>query len=273
MSEALTRMYKIHFPEDGQYTIEPLRVTKLAGRDPLTGRVVHGKIGGGIKMKHLWVDIHRTAPKEGPPLVERVMSIQRDLTRNAFVALTISGDKVRYRYATTSMKPGDLITTYGDIPRIPVRPKEGDAHPLGALPIGTKVCCIENLPGNGARFAIHAGVTATITRKISGRVCFTLPNKQEFAVPQECMATVGQVSNPEYSSIPIGSAQANRLLGNRPSSGLWHRKTGIHGRKLRNPKKLKVTSVEPKPKTVVGLTLPGLPKIMVRPPIRSLVPV
>ena len=35
---------------------------------------------------------------------------------------------------------GDLIRTFTDIPDNPIRPKEGDSHPLGALPIGTAIC-------------------------------------------------------------------------------------------------------------------------------------
>lgn len=31
---------KVHYPEDRKYTIKPLPVTHLAGRDPVTGRVV-----------------------------------------------------------------------------------------------------------------------------------------------------------------------------------------------------------------------------------------
>lgn len=31
-----------------------------------------------------------------------------------------------------------------------VHAKEGDAHPIGALTVGTKVCCIERVPGTGA---------------------------------------------------------------------------------------------------------------------------
>ena len=46
------------------------------------------------------------------------------------------GEFLRWQIATTTLKPGDLISTYTDIPDIPIRPKEGDAHPLGALPIG-----------------------------------------------------------------------------------------------------------------------------------------
>lgn len=30
----------VHYPEDKKYTIKPLEVTHLAGRDPVTGRVV-----------------------------------------------------------------------------------------------------------------------------------------------------------------------------------------------------------------------------------------
>lgn len=44
---------------------------------------------------------------------------------------------------------------------------------------------------------------------------------------------LGRVSNLEHSKTPIGSAQKNRELGNRPRSGLWQRKTGRFGRKLR----------------------------------------
>jgi len=134
------------------------------------------------------------------------------------------------------MKTGDMIRTFGEIPRIPVRPKEGDAHPLGALPQGTKVCCIEMHVGRGGFFCNSAGTTATVGRKEGNEVLVTLPSKREFYLHQECMAVVGRVSNMEHSSIPIGSPQRNRWLGNRPRSGLWQRKSGIHGRKVRAPK-------------------------------------
>lgn len=44
---------------------------------------------------------------------------------------------------------------------------------------------------------------------------------------------LGRLSNIEHAKTPIGSAQRNRELGNRPRSGLWQRKTGRHGRKIR----------------------------------------
>ena len=49
------------------------------------------------------------------------------------------------------MQVGDVTTTYGDIPRIPVRPVVGDSHPLGALPAGTEVFNIEKYLGEKDR--------------------------------------------------------------------------------------------------------------------------
>lgn len=44
---------------------------------------------------------------------------------------------------------------------------------------------------------------------------------------------LGRVSNIDHGKTPIGSAQKNRELGNRPRSGWWQRKTGKHGRKIK----------------------------------------
>nr|CAG4641172.1 EOG090X0COM [Eulimnadia texana] len=230
-SSTVSYRYKVFFPEE--YTTKKLRLDKLAGRDPVTGRVVVGTRGGGHKKKFRWVDIYRHGPKEGPPLVERVIHIQYDPCRSARIALVAAGDKMRYLIATQGMKAGDLISTYGEIPRIPVRPKEGDGHPLGALPLGTEVCCVELFPGKGCTLATAAGTYANIIRKVDNHVIIQLPSKREISVNQECMATVGRVSNPEHSSIPIGSPNRLRWLGFRPRSGLWHRKDGRFGRKIK----------------------------------------
>lgn len=64
---------KVHFPEE--YTVKPLEVTHLGGRDPNTGRMVVKGIGGGIKHKYHWVDWKRVGPKEGPPQVSRLPGI------------------------------------------------------------------------------------------------------------------------------------------------------------------------------------------------------
>ncbi|CAH1176996.1 unnamed protein product [Phaedon cochleariae] len=225
----------VHFPEN--YTVQPLNVTNLGGRDPKTGRMVVKGIGGGIKHKYHWIHWKREGPKEeGKVQLERVIKVMKDGCRTAHIALVAHGNTLKYILATVNMKPGDLIRTSCFIPRIPVRPNEGDAYPLGALPIGTQVHCVEKYPGVGGMLIHAAGAYATIVRKApNDHVVVAMPSKREFSLPAVCMCTVGRLSNVEHSSTPIGSAQRNRELGNRPRSGLWKRKTGIHGRKLRRP--------------------------------------
>jgi hypothetical protein len=45
-----------------------------------------------------------------------------------------------------------------------VHANEGDAYPLGALPMGTKVHSVEKITGTGGYYAHSAGVFATILR-------------------------------------------------------------------------------------------------------------
>lgn len=66
---------------------------------------------------------------------------------------------------------------------------------------------------------------------------------------------LGRISNVAHSSTPIGSAQRNRWLGNRPRSGLWQRKTGKHGRKIKPPKKLQVIEKQPKKGIPINMTM------------------
>lgn len=107
----------VHFPDE--YTIKPLEVTNLAGRDPKTGRKVVNGIGGGIKHKYHWIEWQRFGPKEGPPKVEKVLKIIKDGCRTSFVALVGGEDKLKYYLATENMKEGDIIKTSSHIPRNP----------------------------------------------------------------------------------------------------------------------------------------------------------
>lgn len=245
---------KVHFPEE--YTVKPLSVTRLGGRDPASGRKVVKGIGGGIKYKYHWIEWCRVGPKEGSPLVERVVQIMDDFSRTAKIALVANGNKMKYYLATENMKPGDLIKTSMHIPRIPVSPKEGDAYPLGALPLGTAVNCVEKFTGQGGYYAHAAGTCCTVMRRIGDRVIVQLPSKEEVSLPQENMAVVGRISNVDHYKEHIGSAQRNRELGNRPRSGWWQRKTPRFGRKIRPPPPVKIIEMNkpPKPEPIV-LTL------------------
>lgn len=46
---------------------------------------------------------------------------------------------------------------------------------------------------------------------------------------------LGQISNVEHKDIPIGSPNKHRHMGRRPRSGLFQKKTGRFGRKIKPP--------------------------------------
>jgi len=234
---------RVIYPEDGKYTTKPLRIRKLGGRDPETGRKVVSGVGGGQKQLYRWV-LYDRYNKEDKPTVERVFKVRQDPLRSAKIALVCREDKARWIIASENMEIGQLITTYTDeIPRIPVKPKEGDTHPVGALPIGTSVHCLEVYPRRFAAMCRAAGTQAVILRKVDDRVILQVPSKREISIDQKCMAVVGRVSNIDHGDIPIGSVNKMRWMGIRQRSGKWHRKDGYCGRKVKPPKPVKVYTI------------------------------
>ena len=136
----------------------------------MTGRKVIEGVGGGSKQKARWIDWHRVPlswpREEGKVLEERIIQVGYDPMRKAMICMTGYDDKLRWQIATDKMKLGDLIRTFTTIPKNPIRPVEGDSHPLGALPMGTTVCLVEKWPGEGAWFAKNAEENAKILRKV-----------------------------------------------------------------------------------------------------------
>lgn len=192
-----------------------------------------------------------------------MLKIIKSGCRSSDVALVGVGDELKYITATEKMKAGDLIKTSRFIPRIAVRAKEGDAYPLGALPVGTVVHNVEMYPGEHYHIIRAAGAFGTILRKFEDkdgpRVVVQLPTKKEFGFMHTCMATVGRVSNVDHGKTHVGSVQKLRELGYRPRSGLWHRKTGRHGRKIRRLPPMQLMNKKPEaPVEFTKLTLGGV---------------
>jgi len=228
----------IHYPEDGKYTIKKLDVTKLGGRHPVTGRKVIEGVGGGSKQKSRWIDWLRVPaefPRDGTVLEERVIQISYDPMRDARITMTGWGDRLRWQVATDKIKEGDIIRTYTTIPVNPIRPIEGDSHPLGALPVGTTVCQIEKWPGEGAWFAVKAEENAKILRRVGDRVVIKCWDMLEFSIPDTAQCVVGTNSIDPLKALPTGSPNRMRWLGMRPRSGLYLKKTGHKGRKVKKP--------------------------------------
>jgi large subunit ribosomal protein L2 len=124
----------------------------------------------------------------------------------------------------------------------------GDAHPLGALPIGTRIHNIERYPGVGGSYCHAAGSSAEITGSVDDRVIVKLPSDLSISLDRTCMATVGQVSHASKKDEKMSHPVERRDLGIRPRSGLWQRKDGYAGRKIHPPKKLKIIGSDDGPK-------------------------
>ncbi len=217
----------------------------------------------------------RQGPTSGPPLVERVIRIMNSDCHTAKVALIGHGNTLRYILATENLKVGDLVKTSGEIPKNPgssffsssiivdiqflVKASEGDAYPVGALPIGTIVNCVEGYPGQGAKYAMNAGTFATIMKRIDNRCILQLPTKHEISILEQCMVTVGRLSNVEHNQFIYGKAGATRLMGIRPKLGLFHPKTSRFGRRPFRPKPiLVITGEKPEYPNVIKLQHPSL---------------
>lgn len=155
------------------------------------GRVVAKGIGGGIKHKYHQIEWLRGGPEEGPPIEEKVIEIIKCGCRTADVALVATGDKMKYILATENMKPGDILKTSRFIPRIPVRPNEGDSYPLGALPLGTFVHNVQLALGNSYTVIHSAGNYGIVKKHVAGKVVVQVPSKEEWAINPKCTATIG----------------------------------------------------------------------------------
>lgn len=167
-----------------KYTVKPVKMRKSGGRDH-TGRIrVHG-IGGGHKQNYRMIDFLRFRPEKGTepePFEEKVVIVRYDPCRSADIALVAGGSRKRWIIATENMKAGDTILNSNHIGRMAVAAQEGDAHPLGALPVGTLINNVESEPGRGAQYIRAAGTCGVLLRKVNGTAIIQLPSKRQMQV-------------------------------------------------------------------------------------------
>ncbi len=179
-----------------------------------SGRNSYGRItvrhrGGANRKKYRIIDFKRD--KFDVPAT--VVSLEYDPNRSAHIALLQYEDgEKRYIIAPNGLKVGDsvLSSANADI-------KTGNALPLANIPVGTFIHNIELYPGKGAQLARAAGIMAQLMAKENGYALIRLPSGELRNVPQECMATIGQVGNLEHENINIGKAGRKRHMGWRPT--------------------------------------------------------
>ena len=186
--------------------VAPLR--KQAGRNN-RGRITVRHRGGGHKRRYRVIDFRRD--KFGVPA--RVDSIEDDPNRSSRIALLVDQDgEKRYILATVGMQVGDTVMSG---PTAEIRP--GNALPIRQIPLGTVIHNIEIYPGRGGQLVRSAGNSAQLVAKEGSMAQVRLPSGEVRYIDVNCLATIGQVSNPDHANITIGKAGRYRWLGRRPS--------------------------------------------------------
>ena len=183
-------------------------LNKKGGRNN-SGRITMRRKGGGAKRLYRLIDFKRNK-FDIKGTVER---IEYDPNRTAFIALVKYEDGEKsYILAPQRIKVSDTIisSSSSDI-------KPGNAMPFTGMPIGTIVHNVELKRGKGGQIARAAGSYAQFVGRDGNYAQLRLSSGEMRLVRQECMATVGAVSNPDNSNQNFGKAGRNRNKGIRPS--------------------------------------------------------
>jgi len=184
-------------------------ITRRGGRNNF-GQLTVPHQGGGHKVKYREIDFRR-AKKDMPATVLR---LEYDPNRTGFIALLEYADKTKsYIVAPQKLKIGDKIIA---AERADIMP--GNAMPLKNIPIGTMIHCVETKPGAGAQFARSAGCGVQLMGKDGVYAQIKMGSGELRKVHSDCLATIGEVSNPDQRNVKLGKAGRARWKGVKPTT-------------------------------------------------------
>ena len=180
---------------------------KIANGRNNDGRITSRHRGAGVKKIYRLVDF-------GQAMIGRkgkVSAIEYDPFRTAFIALVDYDGAKNYILAPKKMKVGDeiLVAEKAEI-------KSGNRMKLKNIPVGTNIFNIELNPGQGGKLARSAGNYATVLANEGIYTHLKMPSGEIRMINQECYATIGELSRPEYKYVNLGKAGRSRWLGRRP---------------------------------------------------------
>jgi len=96
-------------------------------------------------------------------------------------------------------------------------PNPGCRFPLEKIPEGMNIYNIELQPGKGGHMVRGAGASATLLAIEGKWATVKLPSGEVRMVLKNCMASIGNVSNPDWRLIRWGKAGRSRNRGIRPT--------------------------------------------------------
>ncbi|VVB76548.1 50S ribosomal protein L2 [Candidatus Tiddalikarchaeum anstoanum] len=89
--------------------------------------------------------------------------------------------------------------------------KDGNILPLGKIPDGTNIYCIEQHPGTGPLFVRTSGSSAKILSHDVNGVTVQMPSKKTVVFQADCRAIVGKISGSGRKEKPFVKASAKRF--------------------------------------------------------------
>lgn len=192
---------------------KPSSKALLAGKRTINGRskgtITIRHRGGGAKRFYRVIDFSGTQ-KLGVPGVIR--DIEYDPNRNCFISLIFfkDGDK-RYNIAHKTAAVGDEVVT-----DVKAKIIAGNRMQLQNIPVGYQIFNVEITPNRGGQIVRSAGQKATLVSLEGDKAQVQLPSGEIRYVEKTNYATIGIVSNEEYSQQRIGKAGRKRHMGRRP---------------------------------------------------------
>ena len=183
-------------------------VKRSVGRNN-AGRITVRHKGGGVKRLYRHVDFSYDK-KDVPAVVE---TLEYDPNRTSFIALVRYADgERRYVLAPQGWSIGSHFLVSAKAPA-----EVGNRLPLSEIPVGTFVYNIELTPGKGGQLVRSAGVGAEVLATEGKYVQLRMPSGEIRMVLAGNWATIGSLSNQEWSLMTIGSAGRQRRRGIRPT--------------------------------------------------------
>ncbi len=185
-----------------------ITLKRRAGRNN-TGKITVRHKGGGAKKRYRLIDFKGNALN----YPAKVIAIEYDPYRTAFIMLLEDqNNKKSYQIAPDNIKIGDEIFLSEE-----TELKIGNRMKLKNIPTGTNIYNIELQPNMGGKIVRSAGSTAKVLGQDGKYTLLQMPSKETRKILQECFASIGTVSYPEWRYKKLRKAGQSRLRGIRPT--------------------------------------------------------
>jgi len=181
---------------------------KSFGRNNV-GQITSAHKGGGHKRKYRKINFFRKESSVGI-----VCSIEYDPNRNCNIAViyNIFSKKYFYIIAQKNLKIGNIIKAGKD-----AEPKLGHSLPISKVPVGTYIHNVSAKMNQKAQLSRAAGTFSVLLKKMSKEARIRTSSGEQRLLSENCLATIGVVSNELFFLVNKQKAGKSRWLGIRPT--------------------------------------------------------